>query len=291
MVRDYLAWLRVECGAQPQTLEAYAADLALYEASLAGRDIGLAGRDDVLMFVAGEESRGMSAATQARRLVAVRTLHRWLHAEGRTADDPAAEVDCPTLWDRIPGYLTLEQVERLLAPDDEATPRALRDQCGIELLYSCGLRASEVAALRLDRVRRDESVVRIRGKGGKDRIVPFGERAREALDRWTDEGRPHVVPTSGDAPREVLLSLRGRPISRQDVWRIVRERAEARGLDGKLSPHTLRHSFATHLLTGGADLRVVQALLGHASVSTTQIYTRVEADRMQAMHRKFHPRS
>lgn len=289
-IRDFLAWLRVECGAAKSTLAAYDADLRLYVTSLGDQSLLHATRDDVLTFVATEERRGMSAATQARRLVAVRTCHRWLHGEGRASDDPGAEVDGPTLWNRIPGYLTPERVEHLLAPDDEPTPRSLRDQCVMELLYSCGLRASEIAALRCDGVRRDESVVRVRGKGGKDRIVPFGSRARETVDRWEQDGRPHCVPRNGDDPPELLLSVRGKALSRQVVWTTVRARATARGIEGKLSPHSLRHSFATHLLSGGADLRVVQALLGHASVSTTQIYTRVDADRMRASHRQFHPR-
>ena len=289
-IRRFLDWMRVECGASPRTLEAYRDDLALYSARLPGEDPLRACAEDVLDFVAGEAARGMSPATQARRLVAVRALHRWLNAEGESPNDPAAEVDSPTLWKRIPEYLTPGEMERLLVPDEERDACKLRTQALLELLYGCGLRASECTTLRLEHVFFDESTLRVRGKGGKDRVIPFGRTAGAALQVWIDEGRPQFV--GADDPGTVLLSVRGRALSRQDVWNAVRKRAAARGIDRrKVSPHTLRHSFATHLLTGGADLRIVQTLLGHASVSTTQIYTRVEEDRMRAAHQRFHPRA
>ncbi len=291
-MRRFLDWLRVECGASPHTLSAYAADLALYCARLPRNDPARAAPDDVLDFVAGEAARGMTPATQARRLVAVRALHRWLLAEGATTTDPAADVDAPALWDRIPDVLTTAEVTALLAPDTPPTPRALRTQALLELLYGCGLRASECTSLRCDHVHFDESTLRVRGKGGKDRIVPFGGGVRAAVAAWLRDGRPAMVSAQRADPGTILLSVRGRALTRQDVWNSVRSRAVARGIDrAKLSPHTLRHSFATHLLSGGADVRIVQALLGHASVSTTQIYTRVEEDRMRAAHARFHPRA
>ena len=291
-VRRFLAWMRVECGASAHTLESYGGDLALYTAGLPGGDPVSATTEHVEDFVAGEAARGMSPASQARRLVAVRALHRWMAAEGKDVSDPAAEVDGPTLWKRIPDYLTPGEVEHLLASDDAQGPYALREQALLELLYACGLRATECTTLRLVHVLFDESVLRVRGKGGKDRMVPFGRAAAAALRAWLDHGRPAFTPRPDDDPGTVLLSVRGRALSRQDVWTAVRRRAAARGIERrKVSPHTLRHSFATHLLTGGADLRVVQALLGHASVSTTQIYTRVEEDRMRAAHARFHPRA
>ncbi len=290
-VRDYLDWLRVECGVARNTLAAYEADLRLYLSGLPSGRADLARRDDVLTFLDAEDRRGMSAATQARRLVAVRGLHRWLAAERRSADDPAAEVDLPKLWDRLPSYLTGDEVERLLAPPDDAAPAALRDQAVLELLYSSGLRASEAAGLRLDDVVFDDKVLRVTGKGDKERIVPFGSRAEAALRAWLDRGRPVLAFDAAKAGRAVFVGPRGRPLRREDVWRIVRARARSAGIRKHLSPHTLRHSFATHLLWGGADLRVVQAMLGHASLSTTQIYTRVEEERLRESHRTFHPRA
>ncbi len=291
-VRGFLDWMRVECGASARTLEAYGADLRLYATRLSGTPPERATPEDVLDFVAGEAARGMSPATQARRLVTVRAFHRWLHAEGVADTDPGALVDGPTLWNRIPKYLTPGEVSCLLAPDAGDDPYVLRAQALLELLYGCGLRATECTSLRTEHVHFDESTLRVRGKGGKDRVVPFGRAAATALHAWLDEGRAAFAPAGGDDPGTVLLSVRGRTLTRQDVWNAVRKRADARGIGrGKLSPHTLRHSFATHLLTGGADLRVVQTLLGHASVSTTQVYTRIEEDRMRAAHARFHPRA
>jgi integrase/recombinase XerD len=284
----YLDWLRVECGLADNTLSAYAADLDLYLRSLAPLSPTRARPDDVLDFVGSEERRGMSAATRARRLVAVRCFHRWLHAEKRTAGDPAAEIEGPELWKRLPSYLTRDEVDLLLAAPTGPEPLALRNHALLETLYACGLRASEVAGVRLAGLHFDDRVIRVTGKGDKDRIVPFGDRAQVALERWLREGRPEVE--RDNSPANVFLSRTGRALARVDVWRIVKSRVRTIGITKKVSPHTLRHSFATHLLHGGANLRMVQAMLGHASLSTTQIYTRVDEERLRSSHREFHPR-
>jgi len=287
---DHLAWLRVECGLAANTLAAYRLDLRLYVASLAGTDPRRARPDDVARFLLGEERRGTSASSRARRLVAIRGFHRWMAAEGRTPEDPAAEIDAPKLWKRLPSYLSPEDVDLLLTPEEETTPDALLRQAVIEVLYGCGLRASEAAGLRIDDVRFDESVVRTTGKGGKTRIVPFGGRAREAITRWIEQGRPARVRGDGRDRGGLFLSPTGRTLRREHVWSIVRRRCVLAGITREVSPHTLRHSFATHLLWGGADLRVVQAMLGHASLSTTQVYTRVDEARLRDVHTSFHPR-
>jgi integrase/recombinase XerD len=289
--RDWLSWLRVECGLAANTLEAYEADLRLYVGTLGDRRPTLARRDDVMRFLVAEESRGMAPASQARRVVAVRGLHRWLAAEGRAAEDPAAEIELPSDWDRVPEYLTYEEIEALLATPAGAAPIDLRDHAILEVLYGCGLRASEVAGLRLSDVSFDERVIRARGKGGKERVVPFGARAETALRKWIDDGRTLMAFDGARAANAVFVGPRGRPTRREDVWRAVKRRARDVGITKTLYPHLLRHSFATHLLWGGADLRVVQAMLGHASLSTTQIYTRVEEERLRAAHSKFHPRA
>jgi integrase/recombinase XerD len=287
---DFLAWLRVECGVAENTLRAYRDDLRRYVASLGGRDLRRARGEDVHAFLAAEDARGLAAASRARRLVAIRGLHRWLASEKRAPEDPAAEVDAPKLWKRLPSYLGPDEVDRLLAPEEESTPDALLRQAVLEVLYGCGLRASEAATLRLDEVRFDEGVVRTTGKGGKTRVVPFGGRAREALVAWIERGRGSRVRGDGSDRGALFLAPRGAPLRREHVWRIVRDRCVRAGIVKEVSPHTLRHSFATHLLWGGADLRVVQAMLGHASLSTTQVYTRVDEKRLRDQHARFHPR-
>lgn len=288
-VADYLGWLRIECGVAAHTLAAYRGDLRLYAASLGGRALRSARPGDVAAFLLAEERRGIAPPSRARRLVAVRGFHRWMAAERRVPDDPAAEIDAPGLWKRLPTYLAPDEVDRLLAPEDGTGAAGLLRQAVLEVLYGCGLRATEAATLRIDDVRFDEGVVRTTGKGGKTRLVPFGGRAREALRAWMDAGRPERFRdgVSGDA---LFLSPRGLPLRREHVWHAVRERCVRAGITKDVSPHTLRHSFATHLLWGGADLRVVQAMLGHASLSTTQIYTRVDEQRLRDVHARFHPR-
>lgn len=292
-VADYLVWLRVECGVAANTLRAYEADLRLYLATLRAGDPRRARPEDVHTFLAAEETRGMAASSRARRLVAVRGLHRWLAAEKRAPEDPAAEVDAPRLWKRLPEYLDPDEVTRLLQPEPEETPRSLLRQAVLELLYGCGLRASECAELPLDAVRMDEGLVRTTGKGGKTRVVPFGTSARDAVVRWIERGRPAFslgAAARGRPTDRLFLAARGGPLRREGVWSIVKERLRIAGITKDVYPHTLRHSFATHLLWGGADLRVVQAMLGHASLSTTQIYTRVDEGRLRDVHTKFHPR-
>lgn len=287
----HLDWLRVECGVAGNTLEAYRRDLGLYVRSLAGRDVRRARPEDVFAFLLSEEERGMAPPTRARRLVAVRGLHRWLHAEKRAPDDPAAEIDAPKLWKRLPTYLAPDEVDRLLAPEETETPASLLRQAVLEVLYGCGLRASECAGLRIDGVRFDEGVVRTTGKGGKTRIVPFGARCAAALTAWQERGRVRYSRGDGRDAGAMFLAPRGAALRREHVWRIVKERLRLAGIAKDASPHTLRHSFATHLLWGGADLRVVQAMLGHASLSTTQIYTRVDDVHLREVHGRFHPRA
>lgn len=295
-VTDYLAWLRVECGLSSNTLDAYRADLRLYCVVLGTTEPRRARPEDVNAFLVAEEGRGVAARSRARRLVAVRGFHRWLASEKRSPDDPAAEMDAPKIWSTIPDYLSFEEIDRLLAPEPEETPASLERQAVLEVLYGCGLRATECATLPVDDVRWDEGVVRTTGKGGKTRVVPFGGKAAAAIRAWLDRGRPAFVKGDGadrlpgSGRPALFLAPRGAPLRREHVWAIVRRRLVLAGITKSVSPHTLRHSFATHLLWGGADLRVVQAMLGHASLSTTQVYTRVDEKRLRSVHGKFHPR-
>jgi integrase/recombinase XerD len=289
-LRDFTSYLRAEAGLAENSVAAYARDVGAWLRHLGrrGRTPAAAGREDVLDHLAALRAGGLSARSLARALAALRSFYAFLVAEGRAAADPSAAVDAPRLWSRLPAVLGREDVESLLARPNVRTPLGRRDRAILEVLYGCGLRASEVAGLRTDRVSFDLGVLRVLGKGSKERLVPFGARARAALGSWLAHGWPRLA--RGPAEPRLFLTKAGRPLLREDVWRVVRRHLRAAGITAGASTHTLRHSFATHLLEGGADLRAVQEMLGHASVQTTQIYTHTDAARLRAVHRKYHPR-
>jgi integrase/recombinase XerD len=298
-VRSYLGHLAVERGLAANTLSSYRRDLRRYMSVLAGRGrtaIDQVGEDDVRSFLAGlregdDDHPPLSAGSAARAVVAVRGLHRFVLREGMAEADPARDVRPPTPPRRLPKAIAIGEVERVLAcagPDD--TPRGLRDRALLELLYGCGARISEAVGLDVDDLDpRDPSggVVRLHGKGGKDRIVPMGRYARDALEAYLVRARPQLNRAGTPA---LFLNARGGRLSRQSAWATLRAAAGRAGLT-HVSPHTLRHSFATHLLDGGADVRVVQELLGHASVTTTQVYTLVTVDRLREVYAAAHPRA
>lgn len=291
----FLDHLRVERGLSQNTLAAYRRDLTKYDQYLTGLGLGDPTEADArvvqgfVVWLSGPGSpddRPYATSSVARMTVAVRQLHKFLAREGVTDADPAARVSAPTSARPLPKALSVADVEELLdIPGDGPGP--LRDRTLLELLYGSGLRISEVIDLDLDDVDRVDRLLRVRGKGDKERIVPFGRVAAEALDAWLVRGRPTLAP-EGPA---VVTNLRGRRLSRQGAWSVVGKHAERAGLSGKVSPHTLRHSFATHLLDGGADVRDVQELLGHASVATTQIYTLVSEGRLRSVYEQAHPRA
>jgi integrase/recombinase XerD len=292
----YLDHLRVERGLSPHSLAAYRRDLGLYGQYLAGVGIAEpveAGPADLAAFVAWireqrtAEGRPFAATTVARTLVAVRGLHRFLVREGLARADPTSEVTGPRLSRALPKALPLEAVERLLAVPTGDDPAALRDRAMLEVLYGAGLRISELVDLEVDDVDLEHGAVRALGKGRKERIVPLGRPGRRAVEAWLVRGRPALAPASP----ALFTNLRGARLTRQGAWKVVHRHGEKAGLGGTVSPHTLRHSFATHLLDGGADVRVVQELLGHANVNTTQIYTMVSRARLRAVYERAHPRA
>jgi integrase/recombinase XerD len=297
--RRFLAYIRIECGLRPNTIEAYARDLAELLVDLAGA--GIRTPDDItprllVEHVASLSSdRRLSGASVARHIATVKVFCRWQHAMGEATSNPADHLDQPTRWKHLPEVLSPRQVKQLIEapgpPLEETTapPLWLRDRALLELLYASGLRASEVGGVCLTDLHETLGVVRVTGKGGKDRIVPMGKPARAAIDAYLAECRPRLVRADGRDRARVLLSRTGRPLERVAVWQIVKRAAHTANLD-KVHPHVLRHSFATHLLGGGADLRVVQELLGHADIATTQIYTHVDAGRLRDVHRRHHPR-
>jgi integrase/recombinase XerD len=293
----------VERGLSENTLLAYRRDLQRYLGFLAGRGItepSAVTRGDVAAF-AGSLAEGetpLAASSAARVLAAVRGLHRFLLREGITETDPAQPVRAPAIARRLPKALPLSDVERLLAAagrDGSQDPAALRDRALLEVLYGTGARISEAVGLDLDDVDLDDGLVRLHGKGGKQRVVPLGSFAAAALSAYLVRGRPALIAPGAGAktdPAAVFRNSRGGRLSRQSGWLVLRSAARAAGIpDGAVSPHTLRHSFATHLLDGGADVRVVQELLGHASVATTQIYTLVTVDRLREVYATAHPRA
>ena len=247
-------------------------------------------RRDILDFLMEGKRKGLAAASLARRLVAIKVFFRHLAQEGLLAVNVADAMESPRLWKILPPTLTREEVDRLLAAPDPATPRGLRDRAILETFYATGLRVSELAALTLDSLHFDAEYIRCVGKGDKERVVPIGGRAIAAVQAWLERGRP-AYAARGAAGRAVFLSRLGRPLTRNGLWRHIRAYARKAGIRKELSPHTLRHSFASHLLANGASLRVIQEMLGHADIATTQIYTHVDQGRLQAVHRQYHPRA
>lgn len=292
-VADYLRHLTIERGLSRNTIAAYTRDLQLWQDFLAResvQDIGAVTGIEVSAFVRMlTTEQGKSPATVARVLSAVRGLERFLVDEGELVDDATREVRAPKLPGRLPKAITISQVEALLAATDGDEPEHLRDKALLELLYATGARVSEIVDLNVDDVL-DAEAIRLRGKGNKQRIVPVGSYARAALDAYLTRVRPEFS-RRGRATPALFLGVRGARLSRQSIWLIIKAAAETAGLTAHISPHTLRHSFATHLLQGGADVRVVQELLGHASVATTQLYTQVTADTLRDMYVSAHPRA
>ncbi len=293
-VRDFLNYLRIEAGLAPATLEAYGRDLR----DLA-RDLEAAGIGDVAAVGpthlvdhvrALHRVRNLQATTIARHLATIRVFFRFLAATGRVDPDPARLLETPTRWRRLPGVLTPGRMKRLLAaPTPECGRLWLRDRAMLEIMYAGGLRASEVGSLTLRDYSDTLGVLLVNGKGGKQRVVPIGTPARDATVRYRQELRSALARDDGRDAGRLLLSNTGRPLERVAVWQIVRRVAARAGL-GDVHPHMLRHSFATHLLMGGADLRVVQELLGHGDIGTTQLYTHVDRTRLREVIRMHHPR-
>jgi integrase/recombinase XerD len=294
----FLDHLSVERGVAPNTVVAYRRDLRLYLAYLNERgitDTRAVGEQDIASFLASMREREFapgrrySSATVARVLAAVRGFHRFLVREGVSTADPAEPVDSPRVPRSLPRALSLDEVERLLGAVPSDGSIGARDQAILELLYAAGLRISELTALDVDDLDLDEATVRCIGKGSKERIVPVGRTAVGALRRYLTQARPALAKTaSGPA---VFLNARGTRLTRQGCWKLLKKHATRAELRRRISPHTLRHSFATHLLDGGADIRVVQELLGHASVSTTQVYTLVSRERLREVYESAHPRA
>ena len=286
---EYLEHLRVERGLAHNTLDAYAHDLGELVAHLSqhGDTLASVRVDGIARFLATLAGRGIGGRSQARYLSAVRGLFRFLRGQRYIADDPTELLESPRPTGGLPTVLSRDEVESLLSAPDVSDPGGLRDAAMLYTMYASGLRVSELVGLELDGLAREHGLLRVSGKGGKQRLVPIGDVATDLVERYLREVRPGWVRGYEQA---IFVTARGRRMTRQAFWKIVRRHALAAGIMRAMSPHKLRHSFATHLLEGGADLRAVQVMLGHSDIATTQVYTHVLTDRLKSVHQRYHPR-
>ena len=290
-IDSFLAMVSVEKGLAKNTVEAYSRDLSRLAEFLAQQ--GVASWEQVRTlqlrsYVSSLRRLGLSARSIARHVVTLRRFYRFLQTEGRITDDPLPALYLTPASRRLPHTLSADDVRKLLAQPLTSQALGLRDQSMLELLYATGLRVSELVSLQLQQIDFQGDYLTVKGKGAKMRAVPFGHWARDKLQTYMKQGRPRLL--KGRSSPFVFTTRSGRPLSRQGFWKLIRRHALAAGIEKKVTPHTLRHSFATHLVEGGADLRSVQSMLGHADISTTQIYTHVNGARLKEVHRRFHPR-
>lgn len=287
-VDEFLDYLSVEKGLSDNTLINYKRDLQKYLSFLqdSGRtDFDEVSRDDIVAFLMRLKKSGLKSVSISRHLVSVKLLHRFLLRERYIKKDISSVIDSPSVWKKLPSFLSFDQIERFLDSPDNTTKTGVRDKAILEFFYATGMRVSEIAALLSGNVDFNNSVVKCIGKGDKERIIPLGGRALEATREYLK-----LVPLPPEGGY-LFRTNSGRQFTRQGLWQLIRKYSKKAGISGKVSPHTFRHSFATHLLEGGADLRIVQELLGHSDISTTQIYTHVSNERLKGVHHKFHPRA
>ena len=283
--------LIVEKGLSRNTLAAYLSDLYCFRDFIEEENLPsflYLTRDHITRYLARRREHGVAASTSARELVSVKTLYRFLREEGILTDDPTERISTPQQKHGLPDVLSVEEVERVLEAPDRATPLGQRDAAMLEIFYCAGLRVSEMVDMNLEDVRASTGFIMVRGKGGKERLVPMGEVATERIEEYLREGRPGL--TKGREAAALFINRSARRLSRQALWKIVKKYVQKVAVHKTVSPHTLRHSFATHLLAGGADLRSLQHMLGHADISTTQIYTHVAQQRLRAVYTEHHPR-
>lgn len=291
LISVFLDYLSVERGLSANTISAYRRDLEFYLDFLEHAQVSALSRikkDDITAFMFSQKDKGISANSIARRLAAIRMFHRFLARERITQEDPSALIDSPRLWKRVPDTLSGTEVDRLLSAPDKRNARGLRDRAILETLYATGMRVSEAVNLRADNVNLDVGFLRCIGKGNKERVIPLGSKAIRSIREYLQKSRPKIIKKRKS--EYLFVSRLGTRISRQSFWKMVQQYAGCAGIRKHIKPHILRHSFATHLLERGADLRSVQEMLGHSDIATTQIYTHINKDRLKTVHKQFHPR-
>ena len=290
-VDGFVEYSAGECHLADNTVAAYRRDLGRFVEWLDGRRIPALSIRDLADYTTWLHRKELGPASLARHLVSLRVFFRYLQLEGVLKDNLAELLGSQKLWERVPEVLSPGQIDRLFAAPRKSDPCWRRDRALLEMLYATGCRASEVSNLKARDVHLEEGFAMCRGKGNKERLVPLGARAAEAFQLYVEEERRHLASRVAADPPWAFLSYRGRRLRRERIWELLKRYARRVGAPASVSPHTLRHSFATHLLAGGADLRQVQEMLGHASIATTQIYTHVDHTRLKAVHKKFHPRA
>ncbi len=292
LLDSFLSYLAVEKGLSKNTLESYGRDVRKFVLYLDKNKIKTV-QDitygTILDFLSDFKKQGFSDTTTVRNIVSIKQFFKYLLVEKIIKEDPTSQIRTPRMKKSIPGVITLQEVERVLASPDESTPEGIRDTAMLEVLYATGIRVSELIGLKLNDVNFEMGFVIVYGKGSKERIVPMGEKALEKLKPYMESSRPALLKTKES--KALFVTRRGKGMTRQGFWKLIKTHAINSGIAKNISPHTLRHSFATHLLERGADLRSIQIMLGHSDISTTQIYTHVESERLKEIHKKYHPRS
>ena len=291
ILQQYLDFLLIEKGLSAGSIEAYATDLSEYIKFLSDKGIdGMAQADTaaILNWLVQLHKQGLSPRSVARHLVSLRGFYKFLLRENRISADPVKSIEIPKTGLALPEILTVDEVEILLHSMETDTWQGVRNLAMMEIIYGAGLRVSELVSMKMENIDLTAGFVRIFGKGAKERIVPLGTHARSRTEHWLKQGRPRLL--KGVSSPYLFIARAGRPMTRQGFWKMVKKTAAAAGISKNVTPHTFRHSFATHLLEGGADLRSVQTMLGHSDISTTQIYTHISKDYLVEMHKKFHPR-
>lgn len=292
LTQKYLDYLIIEKGLADNSIDSYAADLAQFVTFLTGKkvhDLNKVDSTTILAWLVDLEKRGLSAKSRARHLIAVRGLYKFLIHEKDVTSDPVKHVELPKTGLALPKIVSVQEISDLLDAPDIRKPRELRNCAMMELMYGAGLRVSELISMLLTDINLETNFVRVTGKGSKERVVPIGSKARNINEKWITWGRPQLLKKTTSS--YLFTAHAGNPMTRQSFWKIIKKYALAANISRNITPHTLRHSFATHLLEGGADLRSVQTMLGHSDISTTQIYTHISRDYLMKMHQKFHPRN
>ncbi len=292
LLDEFLSYLSVERGLSKNTISSYKTDLIHFISHIEAKgikDIERIQRDEITSYLLSLKDKGISSNSISRALVAIKMFYKFLVQEHLTKEDVAGVLESPRLVRSLPNVLGIAEVDRLIAAPDVRDWIGIRDKAAIELMYATGMRVSEMVELTIDGLNLDVGFIKCIGKGNKERIVPLGKNAKDAIMRYMERVRPRLLKDKQDA--HLFLSRLGKKISRQSFWKMIKRNAKMARIKKEIAPHTLRHSFATHLLERGADLRVVQEMLGHADISTTQIYTHINKERLKSIHKQFHPRA